>query len=890
MPEKAGDVYVRIHFSSSGREFRDEVKKDTDFKKAGEDVGHEVGEGYRDGFGDKLRQSLDDQEKFEKKRGAAIKGQTTKTTREIGRMWDNFYSDQRDNTDKLRHSLDDIEHAWKSMAPEIANVSGWTAGISNEIDDVGDSFNHSDGKARVFTYRMEQLGRRVDRVKSIFRPLGNLLGKVFTDTRLTKFSGGMRNVEDSLSRIGKKAPTLRNDFLNIISKGFGGIFTMASKIPGTFAKIGEALGPNVIKPLEQAGEAAATAGEEAASAGEGVGAGLGSIVEAAPAVIAALVGIELILGFAASTAMLMTGAVIALVAALSVALVGAIGAVYGVLLPLAAGIGAVALGFAMMDKKSKKAITDAIKPLKKELGELGGVARRAFVDTLFDDKGPGPKFEGIKDIRKALGSLRPIFRAAGKGLAGFTKEILGGFQSPGFHQFIDTLAKFMPEAFRRVGRIAVNVGSFLGSTFEAVIPMAREFLGWLEGLTQSWANMGKGRGGGKIGKFFADIGPTVDSVGHAIMQVIGLIGDLIAGPAQKAGGGMFQSIADNVQKFRDFLLKAKKDGSLEKFFNDAKKLAGQIGDAVINVGKFIAALDTDDNRKAVIAIAKAFNAVLRASIHVAHWIEFINHWVWKLGGSQAFHTIVVAIKLIGLQFKIAWGAAKWAWNHIMAAGQAAHDKMHALFGAIGSWFASRWHSVSQAAVNAWNAIKNGVVNMAGVIRGKVADIVSWFQGIPGKLSGIASHFGSMASDWASSVLRTLGSLPGDIVNLFSGLAGKVVRAIGSIDLTPHINWPSPPGWLSKIHTASGGVFAGAQMRVIGEAGPEAVVPLTGPLSAVDPSVRALSAFARGGGGGGSTTRGGRTVDIGGITVITPTQDAGAVAQQVINRIAAASYI
>lgn len=45
--------------------------------------------------------------------------------------------------------------------------------------------------------------------------------------------------------------------------------------------------------------------------------------------------------------------------------------------------------------------------------------------------------------------------------------------------------------------------------------------------------------------------------------------------------------------------------------------------------------------------------------------------------------------------------------------------------------------------------------------------------------------------------------------------------------------------------ASGGMFNGARQVTMGEAGPEAIVPLRRPLSQVDPSVRALSAFAQG---------------------------------------------
>lgn len=63
--------------------------------------------------------------------------------------------------------------------------------------------------------------------------------------------------------------------------------------------------------------------------------------------------------------------------------------------------------------------------------------------------------------------------------------------------------------------------------------------------------------------------------------------------------------------------------------------------------------------------------------------------------------------------------------------------------------------------------------------------------------------------------------------------------------------------------ASGGVVSGAQYRLTGEAGPEAIVPLNRNLSQVDPSVRALSAIAQGmaysGGGSGVTVAPGAIV-------------------------------
>jgi SLT domain-containing protein len=91
-------------------------------------------------------------------------------------------------------------------------------------------------------------------------------------------------------------------------------------------------------------------------------------------------------------------------------------------------------------------------------------------------------------------------------------------------------------------------------------------------------------------------------------------------------------------------------------------------------------------------------------------------------------------------------------------------------------------------------------------------------------------------------------------------------------------------------TAAGGVFAGAQMRLIGEAGPEAVVPLNRSLSQVDPAVRELSAIAQGMRFASQQRPvAQRTIDVGGIQIITPTKDPGAVAQEMVNRLVAVGY-
>lgn len=108
------------------------------------------------------------------------------------------------------------------------------------------------------------------------------------------------------------------------------------------------------------------------------------------------------------------------------------------------------------------------------------------------------------------------------------------------------------------------------------------------------------------------------------------------------------------------------------------------------------------------------------------------------------------------------------------------------------------------------------------------------------------------------------------------------------------------GGRAFLPTAVGGTFTMPQVRMISEAGPEAVVPLRRPLSQVDPSVRALSAYAQGIPLNGSQqktpvpqahTRGGPTIVVqdGGSLISTPTTNANAIVSEMLARFATDGY-
>lgn len=153
--------------------------------------------------------------------------------------------------------------------------------------------------------------------------------------------------------------------------------------------------------------------------------------------------------------------------------------------------------------------------------------------------------------------------------------------------------------------------------------------------------------------------------------------------------------------------------------------------------------------------------------------------------------------------------------------------------------------------------------------------------------------GQAAEDYADE----LGLIPDDVsseaefisdpakrqVQAWKDLLASIPR---SIVTTPRLQGT---GGTAPNATASGGLFHSGQVRLIGEAGPEAVVPLNRALNQVDPSVRWLSAVAQGltppgMASGGTVGGGGTTVEAGAIVVEDRSGDSIQTAHEVLLRL------
>jgi hypothetical protein len=182
------------------------------------------------------------------------------------------------------------------------------------------------------------------------------------------------------------------------------------------------------------------------------------------------------------------------------------------------------------------------------------------------------------------------------------------------------------------------------------------------------------------------------------------------------------------------------------------------------------------------------------------------------------------------------------------------DKIESVFGDVIDWFKNTWSDVKGKVTapfkDAWDVIKG----VPGDITDKFGDVGQWFNNAKGwAIKNLIT--GPFSDAWTF-----IKGIPGDIVDAFGGLGKPITRALGAvgdaivavfkapinaiISLIDAIKLPSgihiktwhgiPDGfsvdWSYPFHIpmlAAGGIVNSPTLAMIGESGPEAVVPLSG---------------------------------------------------------------
>lgn len=153
-----------------------------------------------------------------------------------------------------------------------------------------------------------------------------------------------------------------------------------------------------------------------------------------------------------------------------------------------------------------------------------------------------------------------------------------------------------------------------------------------------------------------------------------------------------------------------------------------------------------------------------------------------------------------------------------------------VFGAIRGVFSMYFGFYRTIFSNAFGAIKS-------IVTGRLGDVVGFVKAIPGKLSALAGMFGNAGRALIGAFingLRGAANLVSDIAgNIWNAVRGLLNNGIDKLNNALEfkisilgkdvgINPPDIP------HLAKGGIVSRPTLALIGEAGPEAVVPLSGP--------------------------------------------------------------
>jgi len=203
-------------------------------------------------------------------------------------------------------------------------------------------------------------------------------------------------------------------------------------------------------------------------------------------------------------------------------------------------------------------------------------------------------------------------------------------------------------------------------------------------------------------------------------------------------------------------------------------------------------------------------------------------------------------------------------------------------------------------------IRADIEAAVAVVTAAGASIVAAVKTIPSQLAGWFRDIFTINqySDAATAEFRSAGERVGralvdgikaafdDLWAWLKSLPGKIIAAIGKIDLSGLIRWPSLPTWMGgggpnpandnaaiAGTRAAGGAIAGGRTYLVGEYGPELVTPSRSGF--VHDAGRTASMM--GGGSGGASAAGGTSVHMGGVTIqviAQPGMDPHAIAQAV----------
>lgn len=864
-----------------------------------DDVGERLGIKLREG----LRRTMDTDfiEKFIDNIGVHVDQVTREIIADENRAIEKFKTD-------FKQAMADLDRTHGRTTKDIQDRQRTLDRVFDQSGDAIEKFVR-EGKGDIekvraaFVKNFEDMHTETKKVDRDFNRLSRVMLQ-FSDIAGTAFGRGSRN-----------------NFLNF----FGSVVRNVSSLAGRFVRAGEAVFKFVTN-FQNATSQGMSFGEMALNLGKGLGVvalGFTSLAIAGTLVV-------LVVGPMAALISGLTAALVALAGSLAYAASAGFGALLGAMLPVVAAFAGIILAVKGLDKAMKKDLAKAFEPLVDIFDRFSKIA----ASNIFD-----PLIRAAPIITEAFRNMEPIIDGVTESLGKIPNMFTRILQSPAWIKFNRQMGVFLPQAVEDLGKIFANTFKGMLGLLRSVLPITDDFLGWLKDLTQRFADFTNSTKGQKqLKKFFDDAADSAKAVGRFVDKLFTAIGKLLKA-GRGSGDTIFDDMSDALERFIQFL--DDNPDAVKDFFKNGVETMRSIGHLLEDIIELFDTLDSEENREnlqktlalighVVDAISFTFGVLERMIDNVKKKFSEMGDLlagIWD-GADAATLWLHNRLNDIGKWFRDAWNYIKRitdiSWTDIVhSITKPFQDAWDFLFGHsvvpdMVKGFEKAWNTIKRITkeafdfiadhtyrpiFDAYNRLKNllgNVVDMfsdkfgdlKNTVRDAMNDIFGFVQQLPGRLRNLAGHFrsagawvieaflkgvssaGNFALDFATNVWEVLKEMINDAIDKINDALEFGIHK-GPIDID--INVKDIP------HLASGGILRDKRFIVAGEDGPEAVVPLNRPLSQVDPAVRELSAIAQGLRPVGQ----GKTVDVGGITIITPTEDPRAVATETINTLTGA---
>lgn len=316
-----------------------------------------------------------------------------------------------------------------------------------------------------------------------------------------------------------------------------------------------------------------------------------------------------------------------------------------------------------------------------------------------------------------------------------------------------------------------------------------------------------------------NIGAAADGLGKSLDTATNILGGL--GPVFGDQVGQIDEYGQAAEAVHVAIESAIKDGPA--LFRFLTQIPAMLGPAIAQTWAYVTALYAQA-AAFIVANAPIILIIGGIALLAAGIVLLITHW----------DTITEKVPILGQAFD----AAKDVVLDVK-------DKVVGAFQAVVDFLKDHWPEIAVLISGPFAPIVLLATDAFGVrsaLTGAFKSVLDFIRGLPGEAMEVATGFGKALADGIASgfgaIVDKTGDLGGMVINAFRSAWNSAIQfaddnfkvhipglSVAGKTIIPDVDW-NPD--LSFLRLATGGIVTKPTFALIGEAGPEAVVPLSGP--------------------------------------------------------------